>query len=74
MSDANNSMDSFTLDDVDATVGIMVWPGPAGQLFITGFMEGTSAANCGLQEEDVITAVDGVRVWRGTHTFCLAHE
>jgi hypothetical protein len=27
MSDANNSMDSFALDDVDATVGIMVWPG-----------------------------------------------
>jgi Ca2+-binding EF-hand superfamily protein len=62
MSDANNSMDSFTLDDVDATVGIMVWPGPAGQLFITGFMEGTSAENCGLQEEDVITAVDGERI------------
>ena len=36
--------------------------GPSGQLFITGFMEGTSAENCGLQEEDVITAVDGERI------------
>jgi len=34
----------------------------------------SESANCGLQKEDVITAVDGVRAWRGTHTFYLAHE
>ena len=40
MSDMSNDLSMSELeDDVDATVGIMVWPGQSGELFCTGFMQ-----------------------------------
>ena len=47
--------------------------GQNGELYITGFMEGTSAENCGLEEGDIITAVDGVCAWRRTRAHTHTH-
>ena len=41
-----------------STVGLMLWPGKNGELLVTGFMEGHSAENCGLEAGDVVVAVD----------------
>ena len=40
----------------------MVWPADNGELLVTGLMEDTSAAGCGLEENDIITAVDGASI------------
>merc|ERR1711966_285554 len=42
-----------------STVGLMLWPGKAGELIITGIKEETSASETELQVGDVIISVDG---------------
>ena len=45
-----------------STVGLMLWPGKGGELLVTGFMEGHSAENCGLETGDIIIKVDDTSV------------
>ena len=48
--------------DIDADVGVTVWPDPNGALVISSIKEGTSAASSGLQPGDVISMVDDIDV------------
>jgi S1-C subfamily serine protease len=52
------SSDFPALAEGFSTVGLMLWPGKNGELLVTGFMEGHSAENCGLEAGDVVIAVD----------------
>ena len=40
----------------------MVWPADSGELLVTGMMEDTSAVGCGLEEDDILIAVDGASI------------
>lgn len=51
-----------SLQEGFSTVGLMLWPGKGGELLVTGFMEGHSAENCGLETGDIIIRVDDTAV------------
>lgn len=57
--EARSSDNDFpALPEGYCTVGLMLWPGKNGELLVTGFMEGHSAENCGLEAGDIVIAVD----------------